>query len=31
LEQILNGDINEVVDALITHYRAEALKAEENA
>ncbi|MBR2447729.1 MAG: peptide chain release factor 1, partial [Clostridia bacterium] len=31
LEQILNGDINEVVDALITHYRTEALKAEENA
>ncbi len=26
LEQILNGDIDEVVDALITHYRTEALK-----
>ena len=29
LEQFLNGDIDEVVDALITHYRAEALKASE--
>ena len=29
LEQILNGDIDEVVDALITHYRTEALKAEQ--
>ena len=29
LEQILNGDMDEVVDALITHYRAEALKAEQ--
>ena len=29
LEQILNGDIDEVVDALITHYRAEALKSAE--
>lgn len=29
LEQILNGDIDEVVDALITHYRAEALKEEQ--
>ena len=29
LEQILNGDINEVVDALITYYRTEALKSEE--
>ena len=29
LEQILNGDIDEVVDALITHYRAEALKESE--
>ncbi len=26
LEQMLNGDIDEVVDALITHYRAESLK-----
>ena len=31
LDQILNGDIDEVVDALITHYRTEALKAEEGA
>ncbi len=31
LEQILNGDMDEVVDALITHYRTEALKAEEKA
>ncbi len=29
LEQMLNGDIDEVVDALITYYRAEALKAEQ--
>lgn len=29
LDQILNGDIDEVVDALITHYRTEALKADE--
>ncbi len=29
LDQILNGDIDEVVDALITHYRTEALKSEE--
>ena len=29
LEQILNGDIDEVVDALITHYRTEALKESE--
>ena len=29
LEQILNGDIDEVVDALITYYRTEALKSEE--
>ncbi len=31
LEQVLNGDMEEVVDALITHYRAEALKAEEQS
>lgn len=32
LEQILNGDIDEIVDALITHYRAQMLKGEdENA
>ncbi len=29
LDQILNGDMDEVVDALITHYRTEALKASE--
>lgn len=28
LEQILNGDIDEIVDALTTYYRTEALKAE---
>jgi len=27
LEKILDGEINEVIDALITHYQAEALKA----
>ena len=29
LEQALNGDIDEVIDALITYYRAEALKSQE--
>ena len=29
IEQILNGDIDEIVDALITHYRAEMLKSDE--
>ena len=29
LEQFLNGDLNEMIDALITHYRAEMLKSEE--
>ncbi len=29
LEQILNGDIDEIVDALITHYRAQMLKGED--
>ncbi len=29
LEQVLNGDLDEVVDSLITHYRTEALKSEE--
>ena len=29
LEQILNGDLDEIIDALITHYRAEALNAEQ--
>ncbi|MBQ3816802.1 MAG: peptide chain release factor 1 [Clostridia bacterium] len=28
LEQILNGDLDEVVDSLITYYRTEALKEE---
>ena len=28
LEQILNGDLDEVVDALITYFRTEALKSE---
>ncbi|MBQ7288806.1 MAG: peptide chain release factor 1 [Clostridia bacterium] len=28
LEQMLNGDLDELIDALITHYRAEMLKAE---
>ncbi len=31
LEQVLNGDLDEVIDALITHYRTEALKASEEA
>ncbi len=30
LEQILNGDLDEVVESLITYYRAEALKASED-
>lgn len=29
LDQILNGDLDEVVDGLITYYRTEALKAEQ--
>ena len=29
IEQILNGDIDEIIDALITFYRAEMLKADE--
>ncbi len=29
LDQILNGDMDEVVDSLITYYRAEALKQEQ--
>ena len=29
LEQVLNGDIDEIIDALITHYRAEALNSEQ--
>lgn len=31
LDQILNGDMDEIVDALITYYRAEALKAEQES
>ena len=27
LEQILNGDLDEVIDALITYYRTEMLKS----
>ena len=30
IDSILNGDIDEIVDGLTTHYRAEALKAQEN-
>ena len=29
LEQILNGDIDEIIDALTAYYRTEALKAEQ--
>ncbi len=29
IDQILNGDLDEVVDALITYYRAEMLKSDE--
>lgn len=29
LDQVLNGDIDDFVNALITHYRTEALKAEQ--
>ncbi len=29
IEQIMNGDLDETIDALITHYRAEQLKATE--
>lgn len=28
IEQILNGDLDEIIDALITYYRAEMLKAD---
>ncbi|MBQ0084043.1 MAG: peptide chain release factor 1 [Clostridiales bacterium] len=28
IEQILNGDLDEIIDALITYYRAEMLRAE---
>ncbi len=30
LDQIMNGDIDEIVDALITHYRTEMLKSQED-
>ena len=29
IDQILNGDLDEVIDSLITHYRAEMLKSNE--
>ena len=29
IDQILNGDLDEIVDSLITHYRAEMLKSDE--
>ncbi len=29
LDQIMNGDLDDVIDALITHYRTELLKAQE--
>ena len=31
IDSILNGDIDEIIDAPTTHYRAEALKAQENS
>ena len=31
LDQILNGDIDEIIDSLITYYRTQALKAEGSA
>ncbi len=30
LEQILNGDMDEMIDSIVTYYRAEMLKAEQN-
>lgn len=30
IEQILNGDLDEIIDALITYYRAEMLKSSDN-
>lgn len=30
LEQIMNGDLDEIIDGLITYYRAEALKEQNN-
>ena len=29
LDQIMNGDIEEIIDALVTHYRTEALKEQQ--
>ena len=29
LDQIMNGDLDDIIDALITHYRTEMLKAQE--
>ncbi len=29
LEEVLDGDLDEIIDALITHFRTEALKKEE--
>lgn len=29
LDQIMNGDLDEIIDALITHYRTELLKSQE--
>lgn len=31
IDSILNGDIDEIIDALTTHYRAEALKEQDNS
>ena len=31
LEQVLNGDLDEIIDALTTYYRTEALKSENEA
>lgn len=30
LDAVMNGDLDEVIDALITHYRTEALKSQES-
>ena len=30
LDNVMNGDLDEIIDSLTTYYRAEALKAEEN-
>ena len=31
LSQVVDGDLDPVVDALVTYYQAEALKGQENA